>query len=140
MRCFFDSNVIINAFKDVKDGVEAERDLLYYATIGRIEGVISAKQMTDIYYVLRKYLRDDFRRREIISILLGSLEVIAVDKEILESCLWSHVSESDYEDILIMECAKKANCDYILTNDLKGFYFSDIEVKTATEALTLLDL
>ena len=140
MRCFFDSNVIINAFKDVKDGVEAERDLLYYATIGKIEGVISAKQLTDIYYVLRKYIREDFRRREVLSILLDGLEVTPVDKEVLSACLWTNVSESDYEDNLIAECAKRANSDFIITNDLSGFRLSDIETKTPKEAIELINL
>ena len=140
MRCFFDSNIIINAFKNVDENVEAERELLYDATIGKIEGVISAKQMTDIYYVLRKYVREDFRRREVISILLDSLEVVPVDKELLNSCLWSHVSESDYEDNIIIECAKRTNVDLIVTNDQNGFVYSEIETKTAKEALEMLNI
>ena len=136
MKCFFDSNVIIDALTNRIGVVEDERRLLYAATVGEIQGVMSAKQLTDIYYVLRKYMPDDKKRRELISILLQGFEIIPADKSLLSAALSSGVL--DYEDAIIAISAKKAGAAFIITNDTKGFLQSDVEVKTPKEAIALL--
>ena len=54
MKVLFDSNVIIDSISNRKDN-EAAKELLLMATSTEIEGYLCAKQITDIYYVLRKY-------------------------------------------------------------------------------------
>ena len=132
MKYFFDSNVIVNAFTDREGAVEAEKNLLYAAIIGMIEGVASSKQMTDIYYILRKYVSDDKERREILSILMNGLEIVPVDKELLEVALMSPVP--DYEDAIIVECAKRSNSSMIVTNDKTGFKNSGLDINNPSDA------
>lgn len=138
MKCFFDSNVIIDALTNRIGVVEDERRLLYAATVGEMEGFMSAKQLTDIYYELRKYMPDDKKRRELISILLQGFEIIPADKSLLSAALPSNVS--DYEDAFIAISAKKAGADFIITNDTKGFLQSEVEAKTPKEAIALLGI
>lgn len=124
MKVFFDSNVIIDALSRREGSVEAERRLLYAAVSGELEGVISAKQITDIYYVLRKYINDDRVRRDLLSILLNGLIVICADKALLVNSLKSTIS--DYEDAVIVDSAAFADASYIVTKDIKGFSKSSI--------------
>lgn len=132
MKYFFDSNVIVDAFTEREGSVETERNLLYAAVIGMIEGVVSSKQMTDIYYILRKYVSDDKNRREILSILMKGLEIVPVDKELLEAALISPVP--DYEDAVIVECAKRSNSSMIVTNDKTGFKNSGLDINSPSDA------
>ena len=138
MKCFFDSNIIVDAFTNREGAVDIERRLLYGAIIGEVDGAVSAKQMTDIYYVLRKYIAKDGLRRELISILLEGLEILPTDKPLLKQALKSDVP--DYEDAVIVECAKAVGSDFIITNDKDGFKHSDVAIKTPKEAVAFLGL
>ena len=124
MKVFFDSNVIIDALSKREGYVEAERRLLYAAVSGEFEGVISAKQITDIYYILRKYINDDRVRRDLLSILLNGLLVVCTDKGLLVNSLESNIT--DYEDAVIVDSAAFADASYIVTKDIKGFSKSPI--------------
>ena len=119
MRCFFDSNVVIDALSGRKGSVESERKLLYAAAVGEIDGILSAKQMTDIYYVLRKHIPDDSTRRGLISTLVEGFEIVPVDKSILKTALASDIP--DFEDAVIDSCAASAKADVIVTKDKDGF-------------------
>lgn len=133
MKVFFDSNVIIDALTRREGAVEEERDLLYAAMAGKIDGILSAKQLTDIYYVLRKYIKEDETRRDLLSILIQGLEIVPVDRQLLTCALGSNVP--DYEDALIAECAKVASVDFIVTNDTKGFKDAGITTILPNEAI-----
>ena len=138
MKYFFDSNVIVDALTDRAGSVEEERRLLYAATVGEIEGIMSAKQMTDIYYVLRKHISDDKARRDLISILLQGFQIVSADKVILSLSLLSRVA--DYEDAVIAESAKQCGADCIITNDVRGFRNSGIDAKTPQEVASFLGI
>lgn len=132
MKYFFDSNVIIDALTNREGAIEYERKLLYAATVGKIEGIISAKQMTDIYYVLRKYVPDDSARRNLISILLEGFEILPVDKAVLKKALGSGIR--DYEDAVICVCAEISGAGAIISNDKAGFENGNVKAILPKEA------
>lgn len=138
MKCFFDSNVIIDALTNREGTVDAERHLLYSAALGQINGIMCAKQMTDIYYALRKYVAEDHVRRELLSVIMEAFGILRTDKTLLSLGLYSKMS--DFEDAVIVESAKMAGATLIITNDVKGFRDSGIDVKTPTEALAFLGI
>ena len=55
-KYFFDSNVIIDAFSSREGSTFYSRDLLRRVASGEIKGCLCSKQITDIFYVLRKYI------------------------------------------------------------------------------------
>lgn len=138
MKVFFDSNVIIDALTNREGAVDCERKLLYAATVGEIEGVVSAKQMTDIYYVLRKYISSDPARRDLLSILLNGLQILPLDKAILSEALKSPIP--DYEDAVIGICASACNAAAIVSNDKEGFDNSQIKAVSPQELAKRLGL
>lgn len=138
MRVFFDSNVIIDALSSREESTKVEETLLYKAVVGGIQGILSAKQLTDIYYVLRRYYSSDERRRELLSILVAGFEIASVDRDVCSKALDSSIS--DYEDAVIAECAGLYAADYILTNDVKGFVKSKIPVIKPADLAKLLRL
>jgi predicted nucleic acid-binding protein len=45
----------------------------------------------------------------------------------------------DFEDMLQYQCAKAANCDYIVTNDRRHYDFSDISHFTSIDFVANLE-
>ena len=58
------------------------------------------------------------------------------EKEVLESIA---NPVKDFEDMLQYQCAKAANCDYIVTNDRRHYDFSDIPHLTSAEFVEQLE-
>ena len=138
MKLFFDSNVIIDALTNREGAVEEARKLLYSATAGEIEGVVSAKQMTDVYYVLRRYIPEHSVRRDIISLLIEGFAILPVDKDVLQKALESVVP--DYEDAVICACAEIASVDAIISNDKEIYKNGQIKAISPGEAVKQLGL
>ena len=67
--------------------------------------------------------------------LIEVLKVIDITRKDIENVLLSE-NECDLEDELIYQCAKKVNCDYIITRDKKGFqHVNDIKICPPKEFL-----
>ena len=66
MKVLFDTNVIIDAFTMRDYDYKDSRDLLIKAANKEIDGYVSAKQITDIYYILRKYVNGEQIKKSII--------------------------------------------------------------------------
>lgn len=119
MKVLFDTNVIIDAVTLRDYEYKDSQELIRYVLQGKIVGVIAAKQVTDIYYILRKYVDNVNKRKEIIRLMLDSFEVIPTLKSDLSYCLNSEIS--DYEDAVLDEIAKVNCIDYIVTNNVTDF-------------------
>ncbi|MBO4541273.1 MAG: PIN domain-containing protein [Bacilli bacterium] len=117
MQALIDSNVIIDALTNREGAVEDERRILTFAAARMVFLGISAKQITDIHYVLRKYIPDEEKRRQFLEALLRIFKVLPLDRDSLASALTS--SCKDYEDAVLVETCKNNNIPIIITNDKK---------------------
>ena len=118
MKVLFDTNVIIDALTDRNEESKYSRRLLEYVAVKRIDGYICAKQITDIYYVLRKYFDED-KRRALIKTLCKVFNILPLLSGSISYCLNSNIK--DYEDAIIDETAKINAIDYLVTNNEKDF-------------------
>ena len=89
--------------------------------------------MTDIFYISRKYMSIEERRRFLI--LIASFFQIVVENK--DDFLYVLNDENffDLEDGLQMRCAENANLDYIVTENLKDFVNSKVKSISIKEAL-----
>ena len=131
----FDTNVIIDALSRRNTGNIYSRDLIRRVTSGEIKGFLVTKQITDIYYVLRKYIPDDGERRRIVGILLNTFEILPLIKGELTYSL--NLSFNDYEDAVIYETAKINCVSCIVTNNIKDFKESQLMVMAPNEVWNL---
>lgn len=124
MRILLDTNVIIDAFASREPwNVDAEKIFLL-ATDEKIEVVLSASAVTDIYYICNKIFRDEAKTRETIKTLFNLFTVTDVKKKDLLEAL--NLKVNDFEDALICACAKRTNCQYIVTRNTKDFENSQV--------------
>lgn len=113
MRIAFDTNVILDAIMARPD-MEAATRLLRAVAEEKIEGVITANTITDIYYIARKKIGDK-NAREAIFELLSIFDVAAVDGSICMDAL--SLPMADYEDAIMAVCADRNFAGYIATRD-----------------------
>lgn len=136
MKILFDTNVIIAAMTTRDYDFKDSQELIRKVIVGEIQGAITAKQVTDIYYILRKYYDNEEKRREAINLIIDSFEVVPTLKSDLKYCVKSKIS--DYEDAVLDEVAK-VNCfNFIVTNNTKDFYNSKSAVLTPKQLNELI--
>lgn len=137
MKVLFDTNVIIDAFTMRDYDYKNSRDLLLKAANKEIDGYISAKQITDIYYILRKYISDDKVKKNIISDLCSIFTVLPILPSDIKASM--HTEIKDFEDAVIEETAKVNMVQYIVTHDRDHFTKSKLVICSPHDLLTLVN-
>ena len=138
MKVFFDSNVIIDGLSARDYSYRPARDLLILATNKTINGFITAKQITDIYYVLKHYYSTEGERRNAIRIISTIFEIIPTMKSDIDYCINSKMK--DLEDALIDEVCSVNCIDYLVTSNVKDFDNAKSTIITPQQLVALLDI
>ena len=137
MKVFFDTNVLIDAITCRDFDYKNQKQLLRYVAGEVIKGYISMKQITDIYYILRKYVSSESEKRRIIHVLLEQFETLPCLKSVCEYSLTSDID--DYEDAILEETAKIFKVDYLVTNNTVDFQNSKLAVVSPKELVLILN-
>ena len=117
MKISFDTNVILDAIIEGREGGAEAKQLILAVAQDRAEGLISANSITDIYYIARKYL-GDVKTREVIYSLLTIFSVAGVGEDDCLNALEHPMG--DFEDALLAVCSQRDGAEYIVTRD-EGF-------------------
>ena len=136
MKIAFDTNVLIDVIAD-REGSEPARRLVMAVAEGKANGIVSANSITDIYYIVRKYLGDEATRQAIWNIL-ALFDIATVDGEACATALGSQMD--DFEDAVLAVCADREGAEYIATRD-KGLIDSQycpIEADYPEEILKMI--
>lgn len=127
-RAFLDANIILDLIDSSRLGKSKSTECVKRLMLDDYELLTSCDIFTTVYYVASKSMNS----KEIVyglGELLKIFTIVPIDADIikkaLDVCSISH--SSDFEDVLQYVCAKKFDCDVILTND-KSFYSQDIRV------------
>lgn len=119
IKVFFDTNVIIDAFSSRDNDYRDSQRLVVKVINKEIDGYISSKQITDIYYVLRKYVPNEEIKRQIIKDIVESFNVLPLLPSDVSISLKSDIP--DFEDAVLEE-AVSVNCiPFIVTHNAKHF-------------------
>lgn len=137
MKVFLDTNVIITALSERGETNNPSEILLRKIFSKEVMGIISAKQITDIYYVLRKYYPEGKRRR-FISLLLESFVVLSDEPLFFKRALESKIR--DYEDACIDEIASTIKNAYLVTENIKDFNSGKSTVVTPKQVVQFLNI
>jgi predicted nucleic acid-binding protein len=133
MKAWIDTNVVLDALiKREPWHTDAEKIILL-AAIGEISACVSASCVTDIYYILRKYLKDNTRTRDAVLKLLKILTVADVTASDIEKAFSLPVA--DFEDALQIQLAKRHKAACLVTRDTKHFTSSPVKIFTPEEFL-----
>ncbi len=134
-RILLDVNVVLDVLADRKPFAEEAAALFGVIEGGALHGFVSAHTITTLHYLLAKHLGKAKTRRVLMD-LLQLLGVVEVDEDRLRYALG--LNWTDFEGAVQAACAEKAETDYLVTRDKKGFTRSAVRPVTPAELLVLI--
>ena len=128
MNVVFDTNVIIDVVAKREPFVADSAKALRMAEQKIFIGAITANTITDIYYILQKYIADRDAIAASIQDLIRMLDVLDVTRQ---RCLDAFkLPVADYEDALLVECSRLWGAEYIITRNIADFATSPVKAVT----------
>ena len=137
MKALIDTCVIIDLLQKSEPFFQSSYLVLLSVANRRVDGIITAKAVADIYYLMHKYLHDDANTRQALETILQLFSVADTAGNDCKKALLSPVS--DYEDALMIETALREHVDCIVTRNVKDFSKSAVPVHSPDDFLSLLE-
>lgn len=133
MIVLLDTCVIIDVLQDRQPFAEAAKKIFIAVANKQIEGCITAKSVADIYYLAHKATHSNEKSREILAKLFTLFSLLNTTGDDCKNALFSPIA--DYEDAIMVETAKNAGIDYIVTRNIKDYSKSPVKVTSPAEFL-----
>lgn len=138
LRIFFDSNIIIDALSERKESAFS-LELVKMVFAGTIKGYLATKQITDIYYVLKRYQFTEKERVELLKVIAKYFVLIPTLSSDIKYSL-NNFKEGDFEDYLLDNICKVNCCDYLVTSNISDFEYSRNNIITPKDLVTILNI
>ena len=136
MRVLFDTCVILDALQGREPFREDAEKLFLAVANERINGTLTAKSITDIYYLTHRLTHSDQRTREILMNLLSLFDLLDTTGNDIRQALLSEIS--DYEDAVMVEAAVREELDCIVTRNQHDYRKSACKIVSPDELLKTL--
>lgn len=111
MRVLIDTCVIVDALQSRKPFDEAAQRIFIYSANQQFEGYITAKSVTDIYYLTHRLTHSDSETRRILSKLFTLFHLLDTTSLDCRKAISSEIA--DYEDAIMVETAVRSEMDCI---------------------------
>ena len=136
MKVLVDTCVVVDVLQN-REPFAADAQTVFLAAANKqIQAYITAKSMTDLYYLTHRLTHNDHETRSILEKLLYLFDVL--DTTALD-CRQALASEmSDYEDAVMAATAVRTEMNCIVTRNTKDYGKAQIAVYTPHELATLL--
>ena len=133
MKVVFDTCIVIDVLQRREPFCADAMKLVNAVSDQTITGILTAKSITDIYYLMRKNLHSEEAARE----LLGKLFILfEVEDTYSVDCHGAIASPViDYEDAVMVQTAKRVGADCIVTRNRKDYAKSDVPFLSPQELL-----
>lgn len=133
MIVLLDTCIIIDVLQDRQPFSEDAKKIFLAVANKQIEGCITAKSVADIYYLTHKATHSNEKSREILSKLFSLFSLLDTTGYDCKNALFSSIA--DYEDAIMVETARNADIDYIVTRNIKDYTKSPVKVVSPSEFL-----
>lgn len=137
MRVLVDTCIIIDALQSRVPFADAAQKLFIYSANKQFEGYITAKSVTDIYYLTHRLTHNDIETRKILSKLFTLFHLLDTTSLDCRKAISSEICA--YEDAIMVETAIRSEIDGIVTRNIKDYAKSSIKVYDPSTFLKLLD-
>ncbi len=128
-RIFLDTNILLDAALGREHADEALA-ILSIGESGKVELCASVLTYANIAYILRKHPKEEMYKY--LSVLREGINVLPLDAKTFDAALEQEAS--DFEDMLQYQIALAANCECVVTNNIKHFKeFSALPLYSSTD-------
>ncbi len=126
MRVLVDTCVVIDVLQHREPFWKDSYAVFLAIANCRAEGYLTAKSLTDIYYLTHRVTHDDKETRKILSTLLIPFDLLDTAGMDCRRAISSDIT--DFEDAVMVESALRSGMDCIVTRNLKDFRNSSVPV------------
>lgn len=133
MRILIDTCIIIDALQNREPFNHSAQEIFLLAANRRIDAFITAKSVTDIYYLMHRMTHSDKDTRDVLNRLFKLFDLADTAGTDCKYALSSDVS--DYEDAVMIETAVRTQMDFIVTRNTKDYSKSVVPVLTPDELI-----
>ena len=137
MRVLVDTCVIIDALQSRAPFAEEAQKLFIHSANKQFEGYITAKSVTDIYYLTHRLIHSDIETRKILNKLFTLFHLLDTASIDCKKAISSEVD--DYEDAVMVETAIRSEMNLIVTRNVKDYTKTSVKVCDPSVFLKLLD-
>ena len=136
MRVVIDTCVIVDALQSREPFCKDAQSIFLLCANRQFEGFLTAKAITDIYYLTRRQTHSDNGTRDVLTklcALFGLLDTTALD---VRKAISAEIS--DFEDAVMVETAVRSGVDCIVTRNIKDYGKAQISLYTPKEFIDYL--
>ena len=137
MNVLFDTCIVIDALQSRQPFAGQAQTLFLLAATHRINGFLTAKACTDIYYLTHHYTHDEQQSRQVVDKLFSLFTVLDTAADDLTRALPSKMP--DFEDALMVETALRSGVDAVVTRNLDDYRQAAITVYAPGELIALIN-
>lgn len=131
MRALIDTCIIIDALQSREPFKDNAEKIFLLAANNSFDGFITAKSVTDIYYITHRLTHSDQNAREILSKLFTLFSILDTTGTDCKKALLSKIS--DYEDAVMVATAIRSDMNCIITRNQKDYTNSLLPVYSPDE-------
>jgi predicted nucleic acid-binding protein len=136
VKVFLDTNVLIDVLAQREPFYADAASIWTMAEEGRINGLIAAISVTNIYYIVRK-IKDHRAAMKALILLRDTFTIAACDQQVIIQAMDSRLS--DFEDAVQYFTAVHAAADSIVTRNPDHFPKEGCPVVSPAEFLAALE-
>ena len=136
MKVLIDTNIVIDILEHRLPFFQDSYRIIQLGLQGKLDALMSAGAVTDVYYIISRSTGDTNKAREKIialTALIGICDTTAVD---IKTAL--ALNMSDFEDGVIAAIAKRERADYIISRNEADFANSPVPVLNPSHFLGLI--
>lgn len=133
MKALIDTCVIVDILQKRDPFYPTAMEILLAVSNKKCTGILTAKSITDIYYILRRSIHNEQEVRKLVRILFTLFEVVDTYSIDCELALSSTIK--DYEDAIMVETGSRVGAECIVTRNLKDYKLSTLPVLSPDQFL-----
>ena len=131
MRAVIDTCVIVDALQSREPFCKEAQSIFLLCANRQFEGFLTAKAITDIYYLTHRQTHSDNATRDVLTKLCALFVLLDTTALDIRKAISAEIS--DFEDAVMVETAVRSGADCIVTRNTKDYAKAQIAVCTPEE-------
>ena len=137
MRAVIDTCVVVDVLQSREPFCKEAQSIFLLCANRQFEGFLTAKAITDIYYLTHRQTHSDKATRDVLTKLCALFVLLDTTALDIRKAISAEIS--DFEDAVMVETAVRSGADCIVTRNTKDYAKAQIAVCTPEEFIQQID-
>ena len=133
MKALIDTCVIVDVLQKREPFYQDAMEIVLFVSNRQFLGVLTAKSITDIYYILRRSIHNEDEVRQLLRTLFILFDVEDTFSTDCQIALSSSIK--DYEDAIMVQTALRTGADCIVTRNQRDYKLAPLPIFSPKEFL-----